>query len=273
MKRIEGEIQMKKFVGLIVLTVLVLFVEPGFAQSREELKTLREEIMSLRGGQTAIQEDLKEIKSILGIKQAQPQPKVIVTEVEPEFKDKVVNIDNRPFKGDKNAKLIFIDVSDYQCSFCGQFVREVLPQIETDYINTGKIRYVFIDYPIEALHKDAFKAALAADCAGGQRKYWEMHDRLFENQNALDSENLLRYAEKIGLDMTEFRKCFDEERYSSEIRKELDEARKIGIGSVPTFLLGYIESEENVKVVKSLRGCQPYSDYKEMIEGLLSVQK
>lgn len=265
---------MKVYMSLPVLMMLFLLAQPAVSQPAEDIRAVKEGLKSLSEGQSVIRKDLQEIKDIIGGKQAGPEPEVIVKEVEPEFKDKVIDIDHRPIKGDKKAKLIFIDVSDYQCSFCGQFVREALPQIEADYINRGKIKYVFIDYPIEALHENAFKAALAANCARDQGEFWQMHDRLFENQNDLDSKNLMRYAETIGLDMAKFKKCFDEEKYSAEIRKELDEAIKMGIGSVPTFLLGYVESKTGkVKVVKSLRGAQPYSDYKEMIESVLSSQK
>ena len=260
---------MVKFASLVALMVFVLFVKTGFSQSAEELKTLKEEISSLRAGQTAVQEDLKEIKSMLGIKPEQPQPKVIVEEVEPDFKDKVINIDHRPFKGDKNTQLIFVEVSDYQCSFCGQYAREVFSQIDSEYIKTGKIGYVFFDYPIEAIHENALRAALAANCAGEQGKFWQMHDRLFENQNSLDADNLLAYAESTGLDMAGFRQCFDGERYVTEIRKEVEEARKLGVNSVPTFLLGYIESEGKVKILKSVRGVKPYTVYKEAIEEVL----
>ncbi len=265
---------MEKYARILALILPLILVQPVYSQSSEEIRTLKEGIRDLQQGQSAIKKEISEIQNLLGVKQAMPQPEVIVKEVEPDFKDKVVDIRHRAVKGNNNAKLIFIDVSDYQCSFCGQFVREALPQIEAEYVNTGKIRYVFIDYPIEALHENAFKAALAANCAADQGKFWLMHDSLFKNQDALDSVNLLRYAEMIGLDMTDFKKCFDGEKYNAEIRKELDEAIKIGVGSVPTFLLGYAESEEGkVKVVKSLRGARPYSDYKELIESALSPQK
>ncbi len=98
---------MKKFIVPAVVAFLMLFCSHiSLAQSGEELKTLKEEIKSLKEGQTAIQKDLQEIKKLLQTKQAPP--------ARPEFKETVVNIDNNPFKGEKNAKLVLIEFSDYQ---------------------------------------------------------------------------------------------------------------------------------------------------------------
>jgi len=264
---------MKKCAILLAFVIFFSPVRTGLTQSVQDLNEIEEEVRLLMQNQSSIKKELQEIKNLLGIKQVKPEPEVIVREVEPDYKDKVINIDHRPFKGSKNSKVILVEVSDYQCNFCGQFAREVLPQINSEYIKTGKIGYVFFDYPIEAIHQNALKAALAANCAGDQGKYWEMHDRLFEDQNALDPGNLLRFAETVGLEMAEFKKCFDGEQYTAEIHKEIEEARKMGIRTVPTFLLGHIDSEANVKVVKSLRGAKRYSDYKEMIESVLSASK
>ena len=123
-------------------------------------------------------------------------------------------------KGDQKARLVLVEFSDYQCPFCARFVRETLPEIEKDYIKTGKLKYVFRDFPITSAHKDAFKAALAAGCALDQGKYWEMHDRLFENQAAFTVHNLTQNAEAIGLNKEKFQQCLNNNEYETEIQSD-----------------------------------------------------
>lgn len=97
----------KSFVFTFLVALILILAQPGFSQTVEETKSLRDEINALKEGQTAIQKDLQEIKNLLRAKQAQPQ-------APPEFKEAILQVDDRPFKGDKNAKLAIIDFSDYQ---------------------------------------------------------------------------------------------------------------------------------------------------------------
>ena len=149
-----------------------------------------------------------------------------------------------------------------------------MPQLENEYIKTGKIKYVFRDLPLEAIHKNAFKAAEAASCAYEQGKFWEMHDSLFANQATLSPANLSIYAETIGLDITKFKQCLDSGKYAAEIRKSIAEAGEAGITGTPTFLLGFTEpNSSKVKVLKVLRGAQPYAAFKDAIDAALSTKK
>ncbi len=222
---------------------------------------VKEEIKALKEGQKAFQKELQEIKSTLIRKPA------------PEFKEAIISIDNDPVKGEKDAKLALIEFSDYQCPFCARHIRETVKQVEKEYINTGKIKHIFMDFPLD-FHKQAFKAAEAADCAGEQGKFWQMHDRLFENQKALSPEDLLKHAEAIGIDMAQFKQCLDSGKYADEIKKDIAEAQKAGVTGTPTSLLGWFEPDgKKIKAVKMLKGAQPYAAFKEAIEGLLRSQK
>lgn len=253
---------MKRLTALAVLVVFVLLcTQIVFAQTSEELKAIKEEIKSLKEGQTAIQKDLQEIKKLLQAKQAPA-----------EFKEAIINIQGAPFKGDKNAKLVLIEFSDYQCPFCSRHVRETVSQITKEYVDTGKIRYFFLDFPL-GFHKLAFKAAEAADCAGEQGKFWQMHDRLFENQKALGQEDLLKHAEAIEVDMPKFKECLDSGKYSDEIKKDMAEGQRAGITGTPTSLLGWVEPDGKVKAVKKIVGAQPYASFKTAIDDLLSAKK
>jgi protein-disulfide isomerase len=148
-----------------------------------------------------------------------------------------------------------------------------MPQIDKDYIDTGKLKYVFMDLPLP-MHKLAFKAAEAANCAGDQEKFWPMHDRLFLNQNVLvEPAALIKNAEALGLDMPKFNDCLETGKFAAEIKKRMAEAQKAGITGTPTFLLGFSEFGGKVRAVKKFSGAQPYAAFKNVIESALSQQK
>ena len=140
----------------------------------------------MKAGQTAIQKELAEIKNLLRTRPA-GQPVAA--------RDIVLDITGAPVKGPKDAKVVLVEFSDFQCPFCARFSRDTIPQVQTDYVDTGKIKYVFADFPLETIHPYAFKAAEAAGCAGEQGEFWKMHDHLFANQKALKPEDLSQYAE------------------------------------------------------------------------------
>lgn len=101
-----------------------------------------------------------------------------------------------------------------------------------------------------------------------------MHNKLFENQKALNPEDLLKHAEAIGLDMSKFKKCLDSGKYEDEIKKDIAEGQKASVTGTPSSLLGWIEPDgKTIKAVQIIKGAQPYSAFKEAIENLLKTQK
>ena len=147
-----------------------------------------------------------------------------------------------------------------------------MPQIETEYIKTGKIKYVFGDFPLEAIHPYSFKAAAAANCAGDEGKYWEMHDRLFANQTALTPEDLLKYGEAIGLDKPILQQCLESGKYDALIRKMKAQGEKAGVRGTPTLVIGVMEPDlTSVKVLRVVVGIQPFAAFKEAIDAALAT--
>ncbi len=255
----------KLFSAVFVVVLLLLNSHQAFPQSTEELKALRKDLEELKRGQSAIQKDLEAIKSLL--QPRQPPPPVQPVNL-------VFSIDSGPFKGNKNARVTLIEFTDYQCPFCARHSSQTAPQIEKDYIQTGKVRYVLRDFPIESIHPQAFKAHEAAHCAGEQAKYWEMHGRLFGNQKAMAPKDLSQHAEAIKLDTPRFQQCLDNGQYAAKIRKSLEEGSKAGVQGTPTFFLGFTETEgAQLKAVRIIRGAQPYASFKAAIDNLLSGQK
>ncbi len=187
----------------------------------------------------------------------------------PSLVNKVIELGEAPFKGEANARLTFVEVSDYQCPFCGRYFRETYPQLEAEYVKTGKVRSVFLDLPLEAIHKSAFGAAKAARCAGQQGKYWEMHDRLFANQKEL--EPWAPHAEAIGLDITAFDACVASDKEDAAIRRDMAEAQKLGVTGTPAFLIGRTDPKSSkLTILAALRGARPFADFKTEIDKLLA---
>ena len=129
-----------------------------------------------------------------------------------------------------------------------------------------------MDLPLESIHKLAFKAAEAANCAGEQGKFWEMHDRLFANQKAL--EPWKAHAEAVGgLDVSKFEACLNAGKQAEEIRRDMAQAQKAGVTGTPLFFLAYTDpSSSKVKTLVRLSGAQPFAAFKAEIDKLLAEQ-
>jgi protein-disulfide isomerase len=149
-----------------------------------------------------------------------------------------------------------------------------MPQIDKEYIQTGKIQYVLRDFPIESLHPLAFEGHAAAHCAGEQGKYWEMHSKLFANQKAMGPKDFSDHAHALRLDVAKFDRCLDSKKYSAKVRASIADGQKAGVQGTPTFFLGFPETDvTKIKAVQLIRGAQPYPLFKTAIDSLLGEQK
>ena len=189
--------------------------------------------------------------------QAQPEKKTELSEVE--WKELLQN--PVAVKGSESAPVTIVEFTDYQCPFCGRYFQETYPSIMKDYVEKGKVRYVIRDLPLP-FHQHAKEAAIAAYCAGQKGKYWEMHDKLFQEQQTWEKANnaaelFAKYGDELGVDI---RDCQKDKQAKEVIGKDLELARKIGASGAPTLFING----------KMLVGAQPYSTFKAMIEDALS---
>ncbi len=132
-----------------------------------------------------------------------------------------------------------------------------------------------MDFPL-AFHKYSFKSHEAANCAGDQGKYWEMHDRIYteKGSTAPTYNKLLGHAAVIRLDFLAFKQCLDSEKHADEIRKDLAAGEKAGVKGTPTFFLGFTEpNDPKINSLKVIRGAQPYVVFKKAIDKLLASRK
>ena len=250
-------------VSLVLLTV-ALSAEPCASQS-DDLKALRQEIEALREEQRAIRKELRDLSNFLRERAGAPTR---------DLRDLTIGVGGAPFRGKPNAPVTLVEFSDYQCPFCARHARETFPQIQRDFIDTGKLKYVFRDFPIESIHPDAFSAAATARCAGAQGKFWDMHDRLFANQSALGQAQAPLHAQALGLDAQLVRRCLDSGNHTAEIRRDIEDGLKAGLRSTPTFFLGSTDpGDVSIKVQRMLVGAQPYARFKDAIESLLASPK
>lgn len=167
---------------------------------------------------------------------------------------KVTNDDH--IRGDKNAKITMIEYSDFQCPFCQRHL-PTLDQVLTDY--KGKVRLIYRHFPLTSIHPNAQKSAEASECAGDQDKFWEMHDKLFANQTALQIENLKQYAKDLGLNTSQFDSCLDTGKYASKVNQQATEAQNSGITGTPGTWVG----DQLVK------GAYPFDTFKQIIDAQL----
>lgn len=178
-----------------------------------------------------------------------------------------VPIGNAYTIGDPEAPITIVEYTDFQCPFCGRHYQQTYPQIVEQYVDTGIVRYVFKDFPLNNIHPEAAKAAEAARCAGDQAAYLAMHDILFERQNEWSGKDPIEifngYAEEIGLDGGIFEQCLSNGTYASAVDADLQEGIDLGVTGTPAFFInGYPVS-----------GAQPFTLFEQAIEQLLAEQE
>jgi protein-disulfide isomerase len=242
---------------MAALALLLLAAPGGWAQS-PDVQELRRELETLKEGQAAIRRDLEELKRLLTQgRPAAPEPQVSELTIHPDT----------AIKGARQAPLTLVEFSDYQCPFCGRYFRQTFPEIERDYISTGKLSYAFRDFPLDQIHPQASEAAEVARCAGDQGKYWAMHDRLFTEQAALAKKDWAAHGRAVGLDEAQLKACLESNRHAAAVRRDLTEGLRAGVRGTPTFFIGTMEPDgKTMKVLGMLRGAVPFSAFRDALE-------
>ena len=212
----------------------------------------------------------EELKGIIAEmnKNAAPQPAQQPSAPPPSIVD--VTFDNQPIKGDPDAPLTIVEFSDFQCPFCSRFHEQTLPAIMENYVDTGKVNFVYRDLPLD-FHPNASPASIAAECANEQGKFWEYHDVLFQNQaqwQSLGSDDFSstakQYATDLGLESASFETCLSSPDTASAVSQDSRDAASYGATGTPTFFIGN-EKDGFVKLV----GAQPYSAFEAEINSQL----
>lgn len=168
-------------------------------------------------------------------------------------------------KGVQGAPVLVYEIADFQCPYCARFSREVFPKLDSAYVKTGKVQWVFVNLPLPS-HPRAWVAAEAALCAGGVAdRFWSMHDRLFVAQEewgaVADPTNLfVRYAREAGIPVEPFRACVLTDRVASLLLEDVVFSASARVSGTPTFI---IDREQTVVGLKS------YEEWRELLEEAL----
>ena len=168
--------------------------------------------------------------------------------------------------GDAKAPLVLVEYTDFQCPFCQQFHNTAFTQIKANYIDTGKVRFISRDFPLD-FHENARRAATAGHCAAEQGKYWEMRHLMIVNADQLKADNLVTYATNVKLDVPKFKSCLDSDKFKAQIDQDIAEGGVAGVQGTPSFVIGYMENDklQGVRLV----GAQPYAQFNAKIQEML----
>jgi len=213
----------------------------------------------LEGTNPAVQGENQTAAGQTGNTQALPQEPGAP---DPEEVLKTLDEGHLPVKGKASAPVTIIEFSDFQCPFCRSFYTQTLPQIEKEYVETGKVKMYYRHLPL-AFHAQARPFALASECANEQGKFWELHDKIFDEQEKLGQgtvestvDDIKAWASEIGLNASQFNQCLDSEKYAENVDNDNSVASKVNATGTPTF---YINGKQIV-------GAQPFSSFKAIID-------
>jgi len=171
-------------------------------------------------------------------------------------------------RGDPKAPITLVEYSDFTCHFCKKFFHETFPKLLSEYIETGKVRFVYRDFPRGL--GSPLRAADAARCAGEQNAYWPMHDRLFNSDGQFSPENLKQFATELKLTQGQFSQCLDAHKYFPDIEKDLKDAGTLGIRGTPAFIIFPTKVPDDPNLIL-IPGAFPFETFKEEIDKLLNL--
>jgi protein-disulfide isomerase len=168
--------------------------------------------------------------------------------------------------GKADAPVTLVEFTDLECPFCRSFHVGAFEKIKQTYIDSGKVRFVTFDFPLD-IHPNARTAAVAVRCAGEQDKFWEMRHLVTVNAATLSREKYVDLAKGLGLDTGKLDQCIDAGRYKADIDRDMAEGLKLGVNGTPTFFVGRTAADaiEGQRIV----GAQPFPAFEAQIKALL----
>jgi protein-disulfide isomerase len=219
---------------------------------------LAKRVASLEASQTKLERDVTAMNELLSaVLDANNGGDSI-----PHLAGSAVPLPDAPTAGSDSAPVTVVELADYHCPYCRRFALDVLPRLRKEYISTGRVRYMFVDFPLTELHPNSLRAHQAADCARRSGKYWEMHDELFARP-ASSEVAIIAAAAAVGLDAAEFHKCIASEQYESDTLANVTKVHSLGITATPTTLIGITPKHgEPFVVQRYITGVQPFVAFK-----------
>jgi protein-disulfide isomerase len=208
---------------------------------------IKEQLVRQKQGER-FQAYLEELKAKYNVKITLPYP---------DLPRQKVSADDDPFLGTDGAPIEIIQFAEFQCPYCGK-VGDTMEKLLETY--PGKLKIVYRDFPL-GFHDRAIPAAISANCAGEQGKYWEMHAELMSNQTALEDSHFRSYATKIGLDLDKWSVCLGDPAQEAEVKKDMADAAEVGVTGTPAFFVNGV----------LLSGAVPFEQFKSIIDKELAA--
>jgi len=274
---------MKSTKLFLLLTLVVTLTacsktNTSLEQQQKQAKASQQQSQSQAGDEAilAIRDDLKQLKrEVAAIRQAVTDiHKIAMDTPEPVAKplpaQLALNLDgNDPLLGSEDAGIAIVEFSDFQCPYCKRFADQTFPAINKNYIQTGKVRYIARDFPLD-FHPQAQGAAVAANCALAQGAYWQMRDSLFSNIRDLSPQRYQELASELKLDLEQFKECSNDKRHVEEVSEDQGLAASLGISGTPSFFIGRIEGDKLVNG-RLIVGAQGYQTFSTVIDSIMAA--
>ena len=156
-------------------------------------------------------------------------------------------------QGPAAAPITLLEYGDYECPYCGQaypIVKELQQQLG------DRLRFIFRNFPLSTMHLHAEQAAEAAETAGAHGKFWEMHDTLYENQEALDIEDLVQYATALGLETSRFTSELGKHTQAARVREDFMSGARSGVNGTPTFFINGVRHDDSFDLATLLKAME-----------------
>lgn len=256
----------KPLMVVVLLSTLVsacttspLHSDSRSASSDAKIAALQSDMKTLSADVADMKKTLDTLYKLVSSRIAEETPKPAVS---------AIQLGADPVLGDRAAKVAIVEFSDYQCPFCREFQTQTMPGLKAQYIDTGKVQFIYRDFPLN-FHPQAESAAVAARCAGEQNAYWQMHDRLFANQKQLGPKLYTELAAQLHLDAKQFDTCLNDAKFKGQFSGEINYGQQIGIDGTPAFFIGRIEGDKLVDF-KSIIGAQPADVFTKIIDSYLN---
>jgi protein-disulfide isomerase len=255
------------FRRITTITCLALLIGPRpalIAQASDA--ALAKRMSALEEAIRTLEKQVSELSSLLRAALPPPPPPPVA-----DIPSVRLNLAGSPVKGAATAKMVLVEFSDFECPYCGRHVQTAYRDIQRQYVDTGRIKYVFRHLPLEQIHPQARKAAEASECARDQGKFWEFHDRLFVNQKALAVADLSNHARAENLDVARFQSCLDEGKMVAKVAEDMKEAERLQVTSTPAFFIGDVQADGSVRLARRVTGAQPFQVFQAALDNALTV--
>jgi protein-disulfide isomerase len=174
-------------------------------------------------------------------------------------------------RGHANARIGVIEYADFECPYCAEFMRETFPALKHEYVDTGRVLWAFRHFPLPG-HASAVRLAEVAECAHHQRRFWQLHDALLRHPEPVTPTALITVAKLSGVDVTAEDNC-DSQPLRAAVSDDAADARRLGVASTPTFLIGRITVDHRLAVRRSVVGAQPFAEFSRVLDEVLAKDK